>query len=138
MPDTPVSLNVVHPPEESAGQRKSRVRLSGILLLSSVGHFVIPKPFMKIVPRYLGHPRFWVYASGVVEATAGALMLSSDPAARRRGGMLATATLIGVYPANIQMAVDAGRPRSIASWGTWLRLPLQVPMVVTAARIARR
>jgi uncharacterized membrane protein len=109
-----------------------------MLLTSSVGHFVIPRPFMKIVPRYLGHPRFWVYASGLVEATAGALMLSSDPATRRRGGLLATATLIGVYPANIQMAVDAGRPRSVTSWASWLRLPLQVPLVVTAARIARR
>jgi uncharacterized membrane protein len=112
--------------------------MAGMLLTSSVGHFVIPKPFMKIVPRFLGHPRFWVYASGLVEATAGALMLSSDSANRRKGGMLAAATLVGVYPANIQMAVDAGRPRSIKSWSTWLRLPLQVPMVATAVGIARR
>jgi uncharacterized membrane protein len=108
-----------------------------MLLTSSVGHFLVPKPFMKIVPRYLGHPRFWVYASGIVEATAGALMLSSDPATRRRGGMLATATLVGVYPANIQMAADAGRPRSIKGWAPWLRLPMQVPMVMAAVRVAR-
>jgi uncharacterized membrane protein len=138
MPDTPVMVDVAELPVETPGQRRSRLRLAGMLLTSSVGHFVIPRPFMKIVPRYLGHPRFWVYASGLVEATAGALMLSSDPATRRRGGMLATATLIGVYPANIQMAVDAGRPRSVTSWASWLRLPLQVPLVVTAARIARR
>jgi len=138
MPDTPVSLNLVHPPEEPAGQRRSRLRLAGVLLVSSIGHFLIPKPFMKIVPRFLGHPRFWVYASGIVEATAGTLMLSSDPATRRRGGMLATATLLGVYPANIQMAVDAGRPRSLKSWVPWLRLPMQVPMVMTAVGIARR
>ena len=114
------------------------MRLAGMLLTSSVGHFVIPKPFMKIVPGFFGHPRFWVYASGLVEATAGALMLSSDPATRRRGGVLAAATLIGVYPANIQMAVDAGRPRSIKSWVPWLRLPMQVPMVATAVGVARR
>jgi len=125
-------------PAETPVQRRSRLRLAGMLLASSVGHFVIPKPFMKIVPRFLGHPRFWVYASGLVEATAGALMLSSDLATRRRGGMLAAATLVGVYPANIQMAVDAGRPRSIRSWASRLRLPLQVPLVVTAVRIARR
>jgi uncharacterized membrane protein len=138
MPDTPVMVDVAELPVETPGQRRSRLRLAGMLLTSSVGHFVIPRPFMKIVPRYLGHPRFWVYASGVVEATAGALMLSSDLATRRRGGLLATATLIGVYPANIQMAVDAGRPSSVTSWASWLRLPLQVPLVVTAARIARR
>ncbi len=138
MPATPVSVNDTLLPAETPGQRRSRLRLAGMLLTSSVGHFVIPKPFMKIVPRFLGHPRFWVYASGLVEATAGALMLSSDPATRRRGGMLATATLIGVYPANIQMAVDAGRPRSITSWVPWLRLPIQVPMVTTAIGVARR
>jgi uncharacterized membrane protein len=138
MSDTPVALNVVRPPEESVGQRRSRLRLAGMLLVSSVGHFIIPKPFMKIVPRFLGHPRFWVYASGIVEATAGALMLSSDIETRRRGGMLATAALIAVYPANIQMAVDAGRPRSLKSWVPWLRLPMQVPMVMTAVGVARR
>jgi uncharacterized membrane protein len=138
MPDTPVSVNIGQLPAETPGQRRSRMRLAGMLLTSSLGHFVIPKPFMRIVPRFLGHPRFWVYASGLVEATAGALMLSSDLATRRRGGMLAAATLVGVYPANIQMAVDAGRPRSIKSWVPWLRLPMQVPMVMTAVGIARR
>jgi uncharacterized membrane protein len=111
--------------------------LAGILLTSSVGHFIVAKQFMKIVPRFLGHPRFWVYTSGLVEATAGALMLSSDPAMRQRGGMLAAATLVGVYPANIQMAVDAGRPRSIRTLVPWLRLPMQVPMVMSAVRVAR-
>jgi uncharacterized membrane protein len=138
MPASPLTVDVALSPEESASQRRSRLGLAGMLLVSSVAHFIIPRAFMKIVPRYLGHPRFWVYASGVVEAAAGALMLSSDRATRRRGGMLATATLVGVYPANIQMAVDTGLPRSLTSWGPWLRLPLQVPMVVTAARMARR
>lgn len=137
MPDSPGPVEVDQPADESAAERRSRLRLAGMLLTSSVGHFLVPKPFMKIVPRYLGHPRFWVYASGIVEATAGALMLSSDPATRRRGGMLATATLVGVYPANIQMAADAGRPRSIKGWAPWLRLPMQVPMVMAAVRVAR-
>src|ERR1035437_7426880 len=112
MPASPLTVAVARSPAEGAGPRRSRLVLAGMLLVSSVAHFIIPRAFMKIVPRYLGHPRFWVYASGVVEATAGALMLSSEATTRRRGGMLAAATLLAVYPANIQMAVDAGRPRS--------------------------
>ncbi|MHB1712457.1 MAG: DoxX family protein [Acidimicrobiales bacterium] len=127
-----------HLPEESAGRRRSRLGLASGLLASSVAHFIIPRQFMKIVPRQLGHARFWVYASGVVEAVSGAMMLSSNPATRRRGGVLAAATVVGVYPANIQMALDAGPPRSLRTWGPWLRLPLQVPMVVSAVRVARR
>src|ERR1035437_671343 len=138
MPASSLTVDVARSPEESAGQRRSRLGLAGMLLVSSVAHFIIPRAFMKIVPRHLGHPRFWVYASGVVETAAGVLMLSSDRATRRRGGMLATATLVGVYPANIQMAGDAARPPPLPSWGPWLRLPLQVPMVLSAARIARR
>ena len=38
-------------------------------------------------------------------------------------------TLLAVYPANIQMAVDAGRPRDAEGWAAWLRLPLQLPMI---------
>src|ERR1035437_3300774 len=138
MPASPLTVAVARSPAEGAGPRRSRLVLAGMLLVSSVAHFIIPRAFMKIGPRYLGHPRFWVYASGVVEATAGALMLSSEARTRRRSGMLAAATVLAVYPDNIQRAVDARRPSSIASWGTGLRLPLQVPMVVTAARIARR
>jgi uncharacterized membrane protein len=137
MSDSPGPVDLDQTADETAAQRRSRLRLAGMLLTSSVAHFLVPKPFMKIVPRLLGRPRFWVYASGIVEATAGALMLSSDPATRRRGGMLATATLVGVYPANIQMAADAGRPRSIKGWAPWLRLPMQVPMVMAAVRVAR-
>lgn len=133
-----VDDNPAHRPEESDGQRRVRLGLASGLLASSAAHFILPGQFMKIVPRPLGHARFWVYASGVVEALSGAMMLSSNPAVRRRGGMLAAATVVGVYPANIQMALDAGRPRSLRSWGPWLRLPLQVPMVVSAVRVARR
>src|SRR5665811_245159 len=86
MPDSPLTVDVTRSPEESAGQRRSRLRLAGMLLVSSIAHFIIPRAFMKIVPRFLGHARFWVYASGVVEAAAGALMLSADPTTRRRGG----------------------------------------------------
>jgi uncharacterized membrane protein len=137
MPESPGPVDGDQLTEESAAERRSRLRLAGLLVTSSVAHFLIPGQFMKIVPRFLGHPRFWVYSSGLVEATAGALMLSSDPATRRRGGMLATGTLVGVYPANIQMAVDTGRPRTLKGWAPWLRLPMQVPMVMAAVRVAR-
>jgi uncharacterized membrane protein len=108
-----------------------------MLLVMSVLHVIVPKPFMRIVPKAFGSARIWVYASGVAEAASGAMLLSTHPMTRRRGGWLAAATFVGVYPANIQMAVDAGRPRSPMSLGTWMRLPLQIPLVVWATRVAR-
>ncbi|WP_372788515.1 hypothetical protein [Paraconexibacter sp.] len=93
--------------------------------LTGILHFVTPKPFEAIVPDYLPAHRELVYASGATEL-AGALM-SAHPRTRRAGGWLLLATLVGVYPANIHMAmhpeafpqVPGGRATLIA------RLPLQ-------------
>ena len=98
-------------------------------------HFVRPEPFERIVPRQLGEPRRLVYASGVVEVASGALLLSRRTS--RYGGWLAAATLVGVFPANIQMVLDAGTDRQAAPNVPALfravglaRLPMQVPMVM--------
>jgi len=122
---------------ETPATRASRLRLGRFLVGMGLLHFVVRKPFEAIIPKQLGAPRFWNLFAGVAEATSGALLLSTDPQMRRAGGALATATIIGVYPANIQMAIDAGRPRSVATTLPWLRLPLQLPMIRMAWRHAR-
>jgi len=98
-------------------------------------HFLVPGPFERIVPRVLGRPRLWVHLSGVAELASGILV--ALPATRRTGGLLSTATIVAVYPANWQMALDAGvPPRTPVGWGAWLRLPFQLPMIRWAWRVA--
>jgi uncharacterized membrane protein len=116
-------------PVETVGRRRSRLRLGGMLVFMSVLHVLVPKPFEKMVPGFLGSPRFWNLAAAAAEGTSGALLLSSRPDLHRIGGMAATATIVGVFPGNIQMAVEAGAPTSPAAAAAWLRLPLQVPLV---------
>ena len=106
-----------------------------MLLSTGVIHFVAPRVFVDIVPKALGRPHFWVYASGVAELGSGALLWNRRTA--RLGGMAATATIVAVYPANISMAVDAGRPHDGLSWFAWLRLPMQFPLIAWALRHAR-
>ena len=113
----------------------SRYALAALLLVMGVLHFVMPKPFMRIVPPILGHPRFWTYASGVAELLSGGLLLAGRT--RHLGGWAAAATIVAVYPANIWMAIDAGKPDNPAAIGAWVRLPFQIPLVVWALRIAR-
>jgi uncharacterized membrane protein len=55
---------------------RSRYGLAALLLVMGVLHFVVPAPFMRIVPPALGNPRFWTYASGVAELVSGGLLLS--------------------------------------------------------------
>lgn len=114
-------------------ERRARL-LAAVLVGMGVLHFVAPGPFEKIVPRALGRPRLWVHLSGVAELVSGVMI--AVPRTRRTGALLATATIVAVYPANWQMALDAGMPpREALGWGAWLRLPLQLPMVRWAWRV---
>ncbi|MGI8756383.1 MAG: DoxX family protein [Acidimicrobiales bacterium] len=125
------------PPTESAARRKLRQRVGSGLLGMGVLHVVVRKPFEKIVPKALGAPAFWNLVAAAAEATAGGLLLTNDPKKRQLGGKLATATIVGVYPANIEMAIRAGAPTNLAAIGAWGRLPLQIPMIRSAWALAR-
>lgn len=121
---------------DPSAERRARI-LAGALVVMGVLHFVVPGAFDRIVPRVLGSPRRWTYLSGVAELAGG--ILTAVPRTRRTGALLATATIVAVYPANWQMALDAGLPpRDAVGWGAWLRLPLQVPMIRFAWRVAQQ
>ena len=71
----------------------------------------------------------------MAELTAGALV--ANRGTTRLGAWMTLAVLVGVYPGNIKMALDAGRPRDVAGWAAWLRLPLQFPLFWWAWRHTR-
>jgi uncharacterized membrane protein len=100
-------------------------------------HFLTPRPFVAIVPRRLPGRRGLVQLSGAVElACAAGLAVRST---RRLAGWVVTVLFVAVFPANVQMALDAQRkPRSTAyRAATWLRLPVQLPLVLWARAVAR-
>ncbi len=119
--------------------RPDRLARGMAIGLVSIGivHFLAPEYFERIVPRVLGHARLLVHLSGVVEITSGVLV--AVPRTRRTGGLLAAAVIVAVYPANWQMALDAGwPPHDAMGWGAWVRLPFQVPMIWAALKVAQR
>ncbi|MEY2446981.1 MAG: hypothetical protein QOH79_457 [Acidimicrobiaceae bacterium] len=81
-----------------------------------------------------GRPRTWTYLSGAAELSSGLLL--ANPSTKRVGGALGAATMVAVYPANIQMAIDH-KIRTPFGAGLWLRLPLQLPMINWALKHAR-
>ncbi|MEV7993875.1 DoxX family protein [Streptomyces sp. NPDC086077] len=119
-----------------ARSKRSPLLLAGVLATAGVAHFVAPRQFDAIVPRVVpGSPRAWTYASGAVElALAAGLAL---PRTRRATARAATAFFVGVFPANVQMAVDwRHRPAPLRN-AAYARLPLQVPLVLWARSVAR-
>lgn len=110
--------------------------MAGALLAMGTLHVVVPGPFDRIVPAWVpGAARTWTYVSGAAELTAGALL--TLPRTKRIGATLAAVTLIVVFPANIQMAIDEP-PTSAYGVALLARLPLQVPLIAIAVKIARR
>ncbi|MFF6909442.1 hypothetical protein ACFY9Q_26320 [Streptomyces sp. NPDC012389] len=115
---------------------RSPLLLAGLMAGAGVLHFAVPKAFDATVPQILpGAPRTWTYASGVVE-----LALAAGIAHPRTRGAAARATagfFVGVFPANVQMAVDwRDRPRPQRA-AALARLPLQLPLVLWARSVAR-
>lgn len=136
----PSAAPVQPPGEESAGQRRSRLVLAALMVTTGILHFVIPDTYARIVPRGLGDARTIVFASGAAEVAVGVLL--GVGRTRRLGGWCTAALLVVVFPANVQMALDSGAPGGSGPMASavvaWLRLPLQVPLVLWALRHARR
>jgi uncharacterized membrane protein len=101
-------------------------------------HLVRPQLYEPLVPRRLGSARAWVYGSGVAEIACAAGLLGRS--SRRTAGLASAALLVVVFPGNIQQAVGAMRSSRASSGyraGTLARLPLQLPLVAWALRVAR-
>jgi uncharacterized membrane protein len=117
--------------------------LAALFLGSGTLHLVRPQVFEPIVPPQLPEARKVVEVSGVAEIVCGLGLL--HPRTRRIAGLASAALLVGVFPANVQMSVDAGkranRKRTAKSAGffagTLARLPMQWPMIKVALRAGK-
>lgn len=93
-------------------------------------HFLIPAPYLKIVPPWIPWHLAMVDISGAAEIAGGIGLLI--PNLRRAAGWGLTALLIAVFPANIYMATDhipQSSPESIL-WGRLLLQPLMISWVL--------
>jgi len=116
----------------AVNQTTSARALSVFVGLAGVMHFVKPGFFDAIVPKALpGSDRSWTYGSGVTELAVAAALVR--PSTRRLGGLAAAVLFVAVFPANVQAAIDARTPAEKAV--TWIRLPLQVPLVRWALKV---
>jgi uncharacterized membrane protein len=101
-------------------------------------HFVVPDLMAKQIPPRLPFKKPLVYASGVVEVTCAVGLFRRD----RWAGPLAAATLLAIWPANIQMALDAGTGKNPgladSKLAMWARVPLQLPLIWAATRARPR
>ncbi|MBT2210787.1 MULTISPECIES: hypothetical protein [Actinomadura] len=110
--------------------------LAAFMAGMGAAHLIVPRPFDALVPSRLpGRARFWTFASGASELVCAAAI--AHPRTRKKGALATAWLFAAVFPANLKMARD-WRTRSLplraVAYG---RLPLQVPLVAWALRVAR-
>jgi uncharacterized membrane protein len=114
--------------------RPARALLGAVFLLAGSLHFLRPGIYRSIMPDWLPAHAELVALSGVAEMAGGAAVLADRTAAP--GGWWLIATLIGVFPANVHMALHRERYPGIPEGLLWARLPLQGVLAAWVHRVA--
>lgn len=114
-----------------------RLVLAIFFIFAGILHFVIPDAYARIVPPALPAPHLLVIISGIAEILGGIGLLV--PFTQRAAAWGLVALLVAVFPANIYMAVAHVPASGILGlhWVQWLRLPLQIPLILWAMRYTR-
>ena len=110
--------------------------LAGLFLASGTIHLVRPRTFDPLMPEFVPAHRAVIVGSGVLELLCAVGL--HVPRWRRTAGWASAVLLVGVWPGNVKMALDAVRSgATLRSVIALARLPLQVPLVRVALRAAR-
>jgi uncharacterized membrane protein len=107
-------------------------------VVAGILHLVKPAAYVRIVPRWLPAPEMLVLVSGLCEIAGGLGLLL--PVTRTAAGWGLVALLVAVFPANVQMLLDANAHGASRGWQTALaaRLPLQAGLIWWVWRAAVR
>ena len=107
-----------------------RCVIAGLFLLTGLMHFIRPQVFVNIMPDYIPNHLLMVYLSGVAEILGGIGILFSKTRSMAAWGLILL--LLAVFPANINMTVEAIQKQGYWTWwsmATILRLPLQFVLI---------
>ncbi|MHC5595733.1 MAG: DoxX family protein [Nostoc sp.] len=109
-----------------------RVILAVSIIVVGVTHFVIPEPYVKIMPPQLPYALGLVYLSGFYEILGGIGLLVPPVNQAAACGLIAL--FIAVFPANINMAVNHIHLEHIpdSPWVHVVRLPFQAVLIAWA------
>ncbi|MCP3103881.1 DoxX family protein [Myxococcus sp. K15C18031901] len=100
------------------------------MVAAGVNHFVHPRVYVRMMPGWLPWHGPLVFWSGVAEVVLGVGLLV--PATRVWAAWGLIALFLAVFPANLQMALEPERFRKIPRPLLWLRLPLQLVLILWA------
>ncbi len=92
-------------------------------ILAGANHFINPEFYLRMMPPVLPAHELLNYVSGIVEIILGALLFIPKTKVVAAWGLIVL--LIAVFPANIYMAMEAGKSIDISPVVAYIRLPFQ-------------
>jgi uncharacterized membrane protein len=104
-----------------------------IFLLSGSFHLIDPGVFYALIPPMLGMQNLWIVLSGILEIVCAIGLVTKQKWAPK----LTAGVLLVIWVGNWWYAIDVTWNLE-SSWllilGSWLRLPLQIPLIQWALR----
>jgi uncharacterized membrane protein len=104
-----------------------------LFFLSGSFHLINPGVFQALVPPVLGGQNFWIFLSGILEIICAIGLLTKQKWAPKFTAFI----LLVIWVGNWWYAIDVTFNLE-SSWfliiGSWLRLPLQIPLIQWALR----
>ena len=104
--------------------------MASMYIFAGVMHFLKPKAFMRIMPRYLPKHRLLVYISGVIEIVLGAGLCVTILKAISIYSIIIM--LIIFLPVHLYMLSGKKASAGIPKWILVLRVPLQFALMYWA------
>lgn len=109
---------------------------------AGVNHFANPKMYIAVMPPYIPWPVMMVTISGIAEILGGIGVLIPNGFVFSRTRAAAAwglvALLVAFLPVHINMCLHPEQFSNVPLWAIWLRLPLQVPLILWAWYYTRR
>ena len=108
------------------GVRAARAGLAAMLVFTGVAHFVSTEAMVSMLPPFLPGAVTIVYATGVLELVAAALLLWRVTRPTPWLGWALAAFFLALLPANVYSAVTEVGLGGHGPGYLWFRVPLQV------------
>lgn len=97
--------------------------MAGMYVLAGLAHWLFPKAYLRILPRWVPWGRFTVWASGLLEVALGIGLWFPETRVVSLYGIMGMLLLF--MPVHTHMLSDSRAGGGLPRWALWLRIPLQ-------------
>ena len=104
--------------------------MAGLYTVGGMAHFLFPKVYLRIMPRYLPSPKFLVFLSGIAEIMLGVGLCFEETRNSSIYGIILM--LIAFLLVHFYMLSGKKASAGIPKWILILRIPLQFGLMYWA------